>query len=95
MSRLVALPLAFAITFVLLAGTTAGVAWVMSHIPSFAQAAARHRSATGIATMISLYAAVWLPLLLSGIFAKMTKTEEPMRLTPLIRRSPATGQREL
>ncbi|GEM_PF-5184605 len=95
MTRIVAFPLALAISLALLAGAVAGVGWVMGHA-SYFHAFAGRGVAIAAAETVSIVVGLWLPLYFSGVFSrKKKKEEEPVRLTPLVRRSPVTGQREL
>jgi hypothetical protein len=83
------------ISLVLFAGAGAGVGWVMGHA-SYFHAFAGRGVAIAIAETTGIFVALWFPLFFCGIFAsEKKKEEEPVRLTPLIRRSPVTGQREL
>lgn len=96
MTRIVAFTLAFFISLALLAGAVAGAEWVMGYAPPYFHIFAGHEVAITIAETISIGMGLWFPLFFSGVFApKKKKEDEPVRLTPLFRRSPVTGLREL
>jgi len=95
MARIAAFPAALVLSLALLAGAVAGVDWVMGHASYFHIFMGR-RGAIIVAETTSIVMGLGFPLLVSGVFArKKKKEEEPVRLTPLVRRDSVTGRREL
>jgi hypothetical protein len=94
MARIAAVPLALIVSLALLAGTVAGVDWVIGHA-SHLRIFERRGDALTIAETVGSIICIWFPLFFSGIFSQKNKKEDPVRLTPLVRRDPVTGRREL
>jgi hypothetical protein len=95
MARIATFPLALIISLALFAGAVAGVDWVMGHA-SYVHLFAGRGAGISIAETTSIFMGVWLPLFFSDTFSQKKKEEEePGCLTPLVRRDPVTGLREL
>jgi len=94
MIRIAAFALALLMAVTMLVVVPYGVDWAMAH-SSFMRVFLGPRTAILIGEAIAIGMGLWLPIFF-GVFAQSKKQEEePTRLTPLLRRSPETGQREL